>query len=69
MKLEVRMHTGFYGFQHSDGNIQVGSYVGTSSSGVIGGWLGTRSNHPLHLFTNNGQPSVTVSTGGRGVFM
>ena len=63
-RLELRTVSGNYGFLHSDGTIQVGTYVGNSASGAIGGWLGTLSNHPLHLFTNNGQPSATLSTGG-----
>lgn len=49
-----------YGLVHTDGTREVGSYVNAS-----GGWLGTRSNHPLHLFTNNSAPQVTVSTAGR----
>ncbi len=64
VRLEVRSVPGDYGIVHSDGTIRVGTYVGNSSSGANGGWLGTLSNHPLHLFTNNGQPSATLSTGG-----
>jgi hypothetical protein len=61
-ELAVQTATGLYGFTHTDGTITVGSYVGGSSSGATGGWLGTRSNHQLHLFTNNGQPSLTIDT-------
>jgi len=61
-KFEVHTGTGVYGFMHSDGNIKVASYVGGSSSGAAGGWLGTNSNHPLHLFVNGGQPALTVNT-------
>ena len=63
-KLEVRTATGNYGLLHSDGTIKVGSYLGSSASGANGGWLGTQSNHPLHLFVNNGQPSMTIQTDG-----
>jgi hypothetical protein len=48
-----------YGWVHSDGVRQVGSYIDAT-----GGWLGTRSNHPLHLFTNNGTPQVTLTPAG-----
>jgi hypothetical protein len=61
-KFEVHTGKGFYGFMHSDGNIKVASYVGGSSSGATGGWLGTLSNHPLYLFVNGGQPALTVNT-------
>ncbi|MBI3660139.1 hypothetical protein HY230_06670 [Candidatus Acetothermia bacterium] len=63
-KLSVQTGTGFYGLVHTDGNIAVGSYVGGSPSGAVGGWLGTKSNHQLHFFTNNGQPSMTIDTNG-----
>jgi hypothetical protein len=54
--------TGAFGLLHTDGTITVGSYIGGSSSGASGGWLGTQSNHSLFLFTNNGQPAMTVNT-------
>ncbi|MBI3459613.1 hypothetical protein HY009_01580 [Candidatus Acetothermia bacterium] len=37
-KLSVQTGTGFYGFIHTDGAIVVGSYVGGSASGAVGGW-------------------------------
>jgi hypothetical protein len=49
-----------YGLVHSSGPVQVGTYA---SSG--GGWLGTRSNHPLYLFTADSLQQVTLSTAGR----
>ncbi len=51
--------TGGFGFVHTDGTREVGSYLNSS-----GGWLGTRSNHPLYLFTNNSSPRVTLGTDG-----
>ncbi|MGH9832995.1 MAG: hypothetical protein ACRD9Y_08255 [Blastocatellia bacterium] len=59
-KLAVQTVAGAYGLTHTDGAITVGSYVGGSQSGAVGGWLGAASNHDLHLFTNNGQPSLTI---------
>lgn len=51
-----------YGFLHSDAtdNVQVGSYVSSNA-----GWLGTKSNHPLNFFTNNGVPQVTLTQSGQ----
>jgi hypothetical protein len=63
-RLQVKTATGLYGFTHTDGAISVGSYVGSSSSGAFGGWLGTQSNHKLFFFTGNGQPTMTVDTTG-----
>lgn len=67
-RLQIRTASGNYGFTQTDGTITVGSYVGSSTSGSTGGWLGTQSNHKLFFFTNNGQPSMTVDpTGNVGV--
>ena len=63
-RLQIKTASGVYGFTHTDGAITVGSYVGGSSSGATGGWLGTQSNHRLFFFTNNGQPQMTVDTTG-----
>jgi hypothetical protein len=49
-----------YGFVHRLGGVAVGTYASAS-----GGWLGTRSPHPLYLFTgNSANPQVTLTTGG-----
>jgi hypothetical protein len=58
-KLSVQTPTGSYGLTHTDGTVTVGSYVNANF-----GWLGTRSNHPLTFFTNDGGPSVTLATNG-----
>ncbi|MBK9419183.1 MAG: tail fiber domain-containing protein [Flavobacteriales bacterium] len=60
-KLTVRTATSNYGLTHTDGTITLGSFVGGSSGG---GWLGTKSNHALHLFTNNSTAQMTVATNG-----
>lgn len=60
--LEVKTSSSQYGLVHTDGSIQVGTYVGGSTGG---GWLGTKSNHKLSFFVNNGSPSMTVDTTGR----
>ncbi len=60
-RLSVKTATDNYGFTHTDGAITVGSYVGGAGNG---GYLGTKSNHPLHFFVNNGGASMTVDTTG-----
>lgn len=48
-----------YGLLHSDAtdNVQLGTYVGNNA-----GWLGTKSNHPLYFFTNDGLASMALTT-------
>lgn len=48
-----------YGFTHTNGAVTVDSYIDAQ-----GGWLGTRSNHPLYFFTNNGFAQMTIGTNG-----
>ncbi|HUN80077.1 MAG TPA: hypothetical protein VMV81_01060 [Phycisphaerae bacterium] len=48
-----------YGMVHTNGTVELGSYV----SGT-GGWLGTRSAHPLYFFTGDSSPQVTLTTAG-----
>jgi uncharacterized coiled-coil protein SlyX len=56
-KLTVQTASNTYGITHTDGTIIVGSYVGSG-----GGWLGTKSGHPLYLFAANGAPAFTIAT-------
>ncbi len=58
-KLSVKTLTNDYGVTQTDGTITVGTYVGAGE-----GWIGTRSNHPLTFFTNNGGQAVTLATNG-----
>jgi hypothetical protein len=62
-RLVVQTATRNYGFIHTDGDAVVGSWVGPAVGGN-GGWFGTKSNHPLRFFTNNGGPSMTIGTNG-----
>ncbi len=56
-KLTVRTPTVGYGFEHTDGDIRLGTLVGR---GI--GYLGTLSNHKLTFFANNnGLPNMTMS--------
>ena len=60
-RLTVKTPTGRYGVIHTDGTITLGSFVGGAANG---GYIGTKSNHPLHFFTNNGPAAVTLETTG-----
>jgi hypothetical protein len=48
-----------YGFTHTFEGVTLGTYV----DGFQGA-IGTRSNHPLSLFANNGTAEVTITTNG-----
>ena len=60
-RLSLFTSSNHFGLQHTDGNIVVGTYVGNPGNG---GWFGTRSNHNLYFFTNNGSAQMTVATNG-----
>lgn len=60
-RLTIKTPTGKYGFIHTDGAITVGSFVGGTGNG---GYLGTKSNHPLHFFTNDSAARMTLTTSG-----
>ncbi|MBI1761689.1 MAG: hypothetical protein HYR56_09670 [Acidobacteria bacterium] len=63
-KLTVQTPTASYGFSHTDGQVNLTSWVGTGTSGASGGWFGTKSNHALHFFTNNSGSRMTITTDG-----
>ena len=60
-RLTIKTATSNYGMVHTDGTVTVGTFVGGSTGG---GWFGTRSNHSLSFFVNNGGASMTINTGG-----
>jgi hypothetical protein len=60
-RLTIKTPTSNYGWVHTDGTITVGSYVGGAGNG---GYIGTRSNHSLHFFANDGPASLTIETSG-----
>jgi hypothetical protein len=54
-----------YGLKHTDGIVKLGTYIGvTAPDNIRAGWFGTETNHRLHFFVNNGNPSVTLDTTG-----
>jgi hypothetical protein len=62
-KLTVQTLINDYGLTHTDGTITTGTWIG-NFNGATGGWLGTKSNHPLNFFTNGGNAQMTVLTNG-----
>lgn len=59
LSARLNLFTSGFGLEQTDGTVRVGSYIGSG-----GGWFGTRSNHPLHFYTNNSSPLMTVATSG-----
>jgi hypothetical protein len=60
-RLTVRTSSNSYGIVHTDGSITMGTFVGGTGNG---GYIGTKSNHPLHFFVNNGSASMTLNEAG-----
>jgi Chaperone of endosialidase len=58
-RLTVKTPTNNYGVVHTDGTVTVGTVVNST-----GGEFGTKSNHPLSFFVNNGGAAMTIETGG-----
>ena len=57
-KLTVQTNFG-YGFAHTDGTTTIASFINGA-----GGWFGTKSNHPLLFYTNDGSPQMTLLQNG-----
>ena len=68
-KLTVETPTATYGLIHKAGDVQVGTFVGSGNPWGEGGWIGTRSNHPLYFFAADGGTSgaahMTLHTNGK----
>jgi hypothetical protein len=61
-RFEVKTDVSEFGIAHTDGTRTIATFLGGAS--IDGGWIGTESNHPLNLFTNNGSAQLTVATTG-----
>lgn len=61
-RLTVRTTGAFsaYGIEHTDGDVRLTTFLDSA----FGAWLGTRSNHPLNFFVNDGTPNLTIDQGG-----
>jgi hypothetical protein len=58
-KLTVNTASNDYGITHTDGTTTVGTFVNS-----FGGWLGTRSAHPLFFYTNGSGVQMALATSG-----
>lgn len=56
---KVTLYYTGYGFTHTDGAVTLGTWVGNSA-----GYFGTKSNHPLRFFTNNGSAQMSLLPNG-----
>ena len=59
-KLTVKTATNNYGLLHTDGTVSLGTYV----SNLPRASFGTKSNHDLTFFTNNGGSQMILKTSG-----
>lgn len=48
-----------YGVAHTDSGVTLSTYIQPGSA-----WIGTRTNHPLYFFTNDGSNRMNVETNG-----
>ncbi|HLF63359.1 MAG TPA: tail fiber domain-containing protein [Saprospiraceae bacterium] len=58
-KLTILSAPNSYGSLHTDGTISIGTWVGNG-----GGYLGTKTAHPLRFFTDDGVAQMTLLTNG-----
>jgi hypothetical protein len=58
-KLSVLNTLGGYGITHTYGAVTMGTWISDTN-----GQFGTKSNHPLQFFTNNGNPQMTLIQNG-----
>ncbi len=56
---KLAVFSGGYGIEQTDGTRRLSTYLSAT-----GGWLGTRTAHPLHFFVDSGQSSMTVAADG-----
>jgi len=60
-KVSIYSPSPIWGLTHTNGDILLSTYVGGSTYGA---WLGTRTNHNLHFYTNNSEPRMTIGKDG-----
>ncbi|UZT98257.1 hypothetical protein ODZ84_01420 [Chryseobacterium fluminis] len=68
-KLDIMTGTKQYGLQHSDGTINLRTYLGkgVSNGQTDAAWIGTQSNHPLDLMTNDVVKVRIAANGNMGI--
>lgn len=55
----LSVFSNFYGVSHTDGSVRLSTFLNSA-----GGWFGTTTNHPLHFYTNDSNPQMTITQGG-----
>lgn len=65
-KVNIQTANNAFGFEHSNGTISVGSFIGLIGGvGSNAGWLMTKTNHPLCFSTNSQTvPAMTLAVNG-----
>ena len=63
-KLQVSTATSTFGVSHTDGTIDLSTYIGGA---INGGYLGTITNHPLGFYTNNSGAQMYIQNGSGNV--
>lgn len=58
-KLQVKTGNESYGISHTNGTVEISTFTGNT-----GGWIGTTSNHPFYLYSNNGAYQATLLPNG-----
>ena len=59
LTLQTPPNISSWGLFHTDGTVQVGEYIGANAFAEFG----TRSNHPLYIFTNNADAIPAINIG------
>lgn len=62
-KLTVQTPGASYGLSQTDGITTVSTWIGRDNF-FPGGWIGTKSNHPLNFFTAGSASKMTILTNG-----
>jgi hypothetical protein len=64
-KLQVQTASENYGLIHSNGIVEVGTWVGSGSVGSQSGWIGTKTGHPLRFFAGGSGAAMTIMIDGK----
>ncbi len=65
--LTIKTLSGDYGFAHTNDTVTLASKIGVPVAEdpayppPAGGWLGTKTNHPFYIYTNNGNRQVAFT--------
>lgn len=57
--LELNTGTGEYGITHTGAGVELGTYIDSTA-----GWFGTKTNHPMYFYTNDGSSQFTLTPSG-----